>query len=344
MLIRLEQLSQQLNKGLAPVYLLSSDEPLLLQEARDFILQRAHLSGFKERQLLQADSNFDWSFLIMEMQTNSLFSEQRILDLRFSQAPKLSTAAQKLLLAYAEQPNPDCCCIISLPKVDSLAKHALYKALTDKTIAITIWPLDRNQYAQWLREKLKKFELTMSPAALQVLIEFCENNLLAALQTLQKLKLLTDPATLIEVEQLHEALVDQAHFSIFDLSESVLQGDGKRIIRILREFKESGTDPHLVLWVLAREIRLLARLAASNNLTAFWEKERISEKRRCLYHRYLQQHIAKLTQTNFFVYLNQIDCILKGHTLGLIWDELMQCALNLAGYPLLPQRDAYGHS
>ncbi|MBT6669194.1 MAG: DNA polymerase III subunit delta, partial [Gammaproteobacteria bacterium] len=51
MKLRPEQLPAQLKKGLAPVYLLSGDEPLLLQEAADQILQAARSAGFEERSL-----------------------------------------------------------------------------------------------------------------------------------------------------------------------------------------------------------------------------------------------------------------------------------------------------
>jgi len=45
--LRLEQLAGQLKKGLAPVYLLSGDEPLQLGEALDAIRAQARGEGYE---------------------------------------------------------------------------------------------------------------------------------------------------------------------------------------------------------------------------------------------------------------------------------------------------------
>ncbi|KRT56704.1 hypothetical protein [endosymbiont of Ridgeia piscesae] len=52
MRLRNDQLPAQLNKSLAPVYLLSGDEPLQLGEAADQVRQAARSQGFSERSIL----------------------------------------------------------------------------------------------------------------------------------------------------------------------------------------------------------------------------------------------------------------------------------------------------
>lgn len=337
MLIRLDQLNQHLKKGLLPYYLLSSDEALLLQETRDAIVTQAYQSEFKERQLIIADTHFDWSFFINEMQTNSLFSERRILDVRFNTSPKLTTNEQKMLAACAKVNNPDCLTLISLPKVDNLASHPIHKLFTDHCIAITIWPLDKYQYIQWLKVKLQSAQLKMSQAAFNLLTEYCENNLLAAMQAIHKLQLLHSQQTLIEPEHLQACIIDQARFTIFNLTDSILQSDGKRIIHILNELQETGTEAIFVLWSLARDIRLLSQLKQANSqeqLNKLWQKERIPEKKRGLYQHYSKQVIKNNHWPLMFSMLKHIDAILKGQVKGNLWDTLTQCALNLASYHL----------
>ena len=62
--LRPEQLSQALSKQLAPIYLVSGDEPLLIQEACDAIRQAARNTGFSERELYHVDNNFEWGQLL----------------------------------------------------------------------------------------------------------------------------------------------------------------------------------------------------------------------------------------------------------------------------------------
>jgi hypothetical protein len=52
--------SQAPARRLAPVYVVSGDDPLLCQEAADAIRGAARQQGFDERQVFSADANFDW--------------------------------------------------------------------------------------------------------------------------------------------------------------------------------------------------------------------------------------------------------------------------------------------
>ena len=49
------QLPQLLKKGLAPVYLISGDEPLLVQECCDQVRKAAREAGYQDRLTYHAD-------------------------------------------------------------------------------------------------------------------------------------------------------------------------------------------------------------------------------------------------------------------------------------------------
>ena len=57
--INAEQLSRHL-KPLSPVYCVSGDEPLLIQEAADAIRAAGRAQGFSERELFHVENHFDW--------------------------------------------------------------------------------------------------------------------------------------------------------------------------------------------------------------------------------------------------------------------------------------------
>ena len=80
--IKPEQLSAQLQRGLAGVYLIGGPEPLLVQECRDQVCQAAREQGFNERHLLQAERGFDWAELAGAGGAPSLFSSRKVIDLR----------------------------------------------------------------------------------------------------------------------------------------------------------------------------------------------------------------------------------------------------------------------
>ena len=55
-----EQLPQHLKRGLAPLYTVYGDEPLLALEAADRLRARARADGYGEREVLTAEQYFDW--------------------------------------------------------------------------------------------------------------------------------------------------------------------------------------------------------------------------------------------------------------------------------------------
>ena len=75
------QLAQALEKSLAPVYLVSGDEPLLVQEACDQIRARARDAGFNDRQVYHADQHLNWGAVRDELGAMSLFAGQRRIEI-----------------------------------------------------------------------------------------------------------------------------------------------------------------------------------------------------------------------------------------------------------------------
>ncbi len=64
MQLRLEALEPHLAKGLAGLYTVYGDEPLLAQEACDRIRAAARAAGFTERSVFTVERGFDWSSLL----------------------------------------------------------------------------------------------------------------------------------------------------------------------------------------------------------------------------------------------------------------------------------------
>src|SRR5690606_39641812 len=78
------QLGKHLQGGLAPVYVVSGDEPLLCQEAEDAIRAAARAQGVSERQVFHAEASFDWGLLYEAGASLSLFADKRLLELRIA--------------------------------------------------------------------------------------------------------------------------------------------------------------------------------------------------------------------------------------------------------------------
>ena len=78
MKLNTNQLSSHLQNKLAPCYLITGDEHLLVNEALDAVREAARTQGFTSRELHVATAGFDWSQLRDSSANLSLFAERRI--------------------------------------------------------------------------------------------------------------------------------------------------------------------------------------------------------------------------------------------------------------------------
>ena len=82
MQVRADALDAHLEKSLAPLYVISSDEQLLLIETADRIRAKARTAGFSEREVLIAERYFKWGELQSVQQSMSLFGDRKLIELR----------------------------------------------------------------------------------------------------------------------------------------------------------------------------------------------------------------------------------------------------------------------
>src|SRR3546814_15829765 len=80
--IKANQIATHLAKGLAPLYLVAGEEPLVLQETLDAIRAAARKAGFSEREVLDVERGFSWQRVVDACASLSLFATQRIIEVR----------------------------------------------------------------------------------------------------------------------------------------------------------------------------------------------------------------------------------------------------------------------
>jgi DNA polymerase III subunit delta len=251
-----QQLPSHLNKTLSNIYLLPCDETLLIQESKQDIEEKAHQTGYHEKEIFFVDNQLNISDLKISAETDSLFSEKRILDIRV-QADKYPKAFQQWLLEYCDRPNSNILMIISSNKLTAAQKKARWHTAIEKTgVILKLWPVAEHELPRWIKNRLQQRKIQASSEAIRMLAYFTSGNLLATHQCINKLQLLY-PSQAIGVEEVKFVIHDNAKFNIFDESQSILQGDLLKSQRVLNQLKFSGTEPTLILWSIAREARLL---------------------------------------------------------------------------------------
>ena len=221
MRIKPEQLGAMLKKSLAPVYFISGDEPLQLGEIADAIRKTAKKSGFENREILSAETGFEWNQLAFTADSYSLFADKKIIDLRLpSGTPGID--GSKALIAYCERLPEDTLLLVTAGKIASGAlKTKWLEALDKKGVVIQVWPLEGSDLIRWLQQRAEQRGLHIETEGLRILASRIEGNLLAAAQEIEKLYVLYGTANLSS-RQISEAVADSSRYDVFKLMDSVL--------------------------------------------------------------------------------------------------------------------------
>jgi len=332
--LRPEQLSSHCAKALAPVYLISGDEPLLLQEACDCLRQAATAQGYTERQRYYGDSTIDWQQLLATAANLSLFAERKLIEIHFYKA-KLNEDAAKSLQALAEDLPDDTVLLITAPKLDGNAqKSKWFKAFDKHAVWVQVWPVGVDALPRWVDQRLRQAGLRASSEAIEILAAKVEGNLLAASQEIEKLRLLVGTSDLIETEQMASLVGDSARYDVFGLVDKALAGQAQSAVKTLNGLQGEGTDAVIILWALAREIRLLAtlheRMDQGQSLEQALDAARVWDKRKVLARQAIQRISNKHAQ-HLLRKANGVDRAIKGMRRVDHWSELKDLVLHLSG-------------
>lgn len=328
-----EKLSGQLAKGLAPIYIVSGDEPLLVQEACDTIRLAARKKGFSEREIYHIDPKFDWGQLHHCANSLSLFSEQKIIEIRMPTG-KPGDKGGKALLEYAKAPSPDNLLLLIMGKIDASGQRSKwFKGIESAGVHIAVWPVDADKLPRWINQRLQLAGLSADSGAVDLLASRIEGNLLAAVQEIEKLKLLAQD-NVVSTELMASVVADSARYNMFGLSDKALNGDIRGTVKTLHGLKSEGTEVVPILWALTRDIRQLLQVAQATeqgkHLDTAMKQAGIWAKRQAL----AKHALRRLTSSHLEQLLRQangIDRAIKGMRAASVWDELLDLVLNLAG-------------
>jgi DNA polymerase-3 subunit delta len=336
MQLRPEALEGHLAKGLAPLYVITSDEHLLALEAADRIRRTARAQGYTERDVLTVERNFKWGELLAANQALSLFGDKKLIELRIP-GGKPGKDGSAALQAYAKDLSPDNLTLITLPKLDwQTAKASWVAALQGAAVYIEIPNVERAQLPGWIGMRLSAQGQSAERQSLDFIADRVEGNLLAAHQEIQKLGLLYEPGKL-SFEQVHDAVLNVARYDVFKLSEAMLTGDPARLARMLDGLKGEGEALPLVLWAVSEEIRTLLKLksgmAQGRPLGALLKEHRIWGPRE----RMMEPALRRVSVATLEAALQeaaQVDRMVKGLRAkafaGDAWDAMLQLALRVA--------------
>lgn len=323
-------LGRALAGALPPVIALYGPEPLAIEESADTVRARLRARGFTERLRYAAEPGLDWSEIAYHARNTSLFSDRRLIEIRFPSGRPDERTAAPALLELMQDPAADALLLFLAGTLDKRALGSPWFVRADQIGWVVEHPaLGADKLPSWIAERLALLGRRAEPAAIETLCRLFEGNLLALDQELRRLAVLTGERT-ITAADVEDSASDSARYYVGALSDACVRGDGPKALRILESLRTEGEEPVLLLTVLSREIRQLARLAADLARGVSWPSACAAQRVWRAREPVLKAALARRDGRFWDALLRRLahgDRVLKGRASGNIWDELGQvCA------------------
>jgi DNA polymerase-3 subunit delta len=277
---------------------------------------------------------FNWQDILHSATSMSLFAERKLVELRIPSG-KPGAEGSKALCEYLElAAGSDDLLLVVAGKIDRQSTSSKwYKALDKAGATLQIWPVDAKDLPRWLQQRVRSAGMSIDQEALQLLCDRVEGNLLAAVQEVEKLKLLAGDGR-ITAATVTDSVSDNARYNLFDMADNALKGDAAASLKMLHGLRGEGTEPTVALWALLREIRTLHEVAieceGGQSPQAAFSARRVWKNRMGL----MQNALARHNRRSLAVLLEQalqVDGSIKGFAGGRPWDNLEDLVIGLAG-------------
>lgn len=335
MRLKSEQLSEHLTQQIKPVYLIYGDEPMLVEEAAEAVRKKARELGAEERQVWHVEGRFDWSQIQWQEQSMSLFSSQRLLEVRLPSGTPGKDGAAKLADYVKQMPEATTLLIISGKLASAQQKSKWFSALDNIGVTVPVWPVDAANLPRWLSQRAYQQGLKLDNALAILIAERVEGNLFAAAQEINKLALLC-PDGNVDEQTVLASVSDNARFEAFGLMDTAFAGDAVKLPRMISRLRAEGLEVLAVFsavsWSMHRLIDMAMQLEAGAGLEQVFaaQKPPVWDKNKPLMRQVLARHKRQDWRT-FINLMSQIDKAAKGSLAICPWSLLEQLCMRVAG-------------
>ena len=231
-------------RELAPFWLVTGSEDLLMLESADLLRRRARELGYTDRQVLELSASADWSQLPDAAASIGMFDDKKFLEVRLPSG-RPGIKGNKALPEFVERPVDGVVTLFTMPRPDWQGQKAA-----------------RWQARGTAAGRMRANGQTAARDVLEAFADLVEGNLLAAKQEVGKLSLLF-PQGELTLEQIEASVGNCSRYTTEALVESFCTASADRTARIVDGLEAQGEPLPFLLAILTNQIRSLIKLRAS---------------------------------------------------------------------------------
>src|ERR1700733_15384827 len=150
MQIKQQMLTQQLQKNIAPLYVLIGQEYYLLEENLMTIKSAIKKSYDCDEKIISIESSNDWANIAEEANSYSLFSDTVLLNIFFDKK-SIDASGKKIINDYLKTVNSRCFVIIRAPYLS--AKQLQWLCNHKYAVLVIAYPLNIESMKSWIKNQ-----------------------------------------------------------------------------------------------------------------------------------------------------------------------------------------------
>jgi DNA polymerase III subunit delta len=237
------------------IYLFHSTNEFLLNLAIENKIKELNVDPFNiiKYDLLENSSDD----ILEDLQTVSFFAEKKVIVIRnIEEMEKEDAYVIQQWVTYLEKPNPDVILIISVPE---LLKDTtpLGSALFKYAFIEKVKEMEKSDYPDFIKNMFKKFQYTITDAAVEALLERTNLDFNLINQEAEKLMLYAYDTKEINEKAVLLLVSRNLEENIFELTNALLSKNQTKTIEIFYDLVARNEDPLRILNNIVGKVREL---------------------------------------------------------------------------------------
>jgi DNA polymerase III subunit delta len=244
-------------EGFAPVTVVLGEEELLAERAVAAAVAGAVDELGPETTVEEVRAGALPDGFAMDLATASLFGGGRVVVVH--DADTLDPAARSAVLAAASDPSPGTVLVLRAAGAGRQARF--FKEVQQHATVRLADRLKPSERTSWLRAEVRRHGRQADQAALAALVDTVGQDLRELAGAVAKLHVAVPPPAPLTAAHVAEFASSTADRGVFELTDAVFAGDAATALGHLDSLLGQGEDPLGLLGMLARQLRLLLRVA-----------------------------------------------------------------------------------
>ncbi len=233
--------------NIAPIYLLTGEEPYYIDKISEFIEKNVLTEeerGFNQVVLYGREVSVE--DIVGNAKRYPMMAERQVVVVK--EAQHLSRTIENLT-SYAANPQPSTVLVLCY-KYNKLDKRKkLYKAIKKSGVVLESKKLYENQVADWIKNVLKSRGYDITFKASNLLVEFLGTDLGKIDKELEKLCLVVPKGSQITPEAIEVNIGISKDYNNFELKRAIGEGDVVKATRIINYFGQNPKENPFVLTI-----------------------------------------------------------------------------------------------